>query len=263
MDAHGGGVRHSRWLLRAGLIAGIVAAAAGVLVQPGDALPEQAVARVNERLILRDAWLRAVASVASERRTPLTEADRRHILDRLIDEELLVQHGVALGLVEQDRRLRGQLVSDVVAAAAADSAQPEDEAELRRFYAEHRAFFTPPARLRVAAYRVGADGSHEVFTPPVPDVLLPPAKLRSYLGPALTQAALRLQPGERSVPLRLGDRDAFVEVLEHEPGAAPPFEDIADAVRAEYRRRRDEDALRKLLTELRESGAVIARKDLE
>ncbi len=253
----------TRWLLISGLLTGIAAAGAGVLVQRGSELPPQAIARVNERLILRDAWLRAVAAVASERRTPLSEADKRHILDRLIDEELLVQHGVALGLIEQDRRLRGQLVSDVIAAAAAQAAQPEDEAELRRFFAEHRDFFTPPGRLRVAAYRLGADGERAPFSPPLPDALLPPAKLRGYLGPALTQVALRLQPGESSEPVRLGDGSALIEMLEREPGAAPSFEDVADAVRAEYRRRHDEQALRELLAQLREGGDVATRSTLE
>src|SRR5688572_20896614 len=108
--------RVPRWLLAAGLVTGAALAAAG-LVAPGRSLPDGAVARVNDRLIQRDEWLRAVAAVASERRTPLTDADQRHILERLVDEELLVQHGRALGLVEHDGRLRDTLVSEVMLAA--------------------------------------------------------------------------------------------------------------------------------------------------
>ena len=253
----------TRALLIAGLVAGVIAAAAGVVAERPAALPPQAIARVNERLILRDTWLRAVAAVASGRRTPLSAADKRHILERLVDEELLVQHGVGLGLIEQDRRLRGQLVQDVIAIAAADAARADDEAQLRRFYEEQREFFTPPGRLRVAAYRVTAGGTREPFSPPPPDALLPPAKLRGYLGPALTQAALALQPGERSAPLNSGQGSAVVEMLEREAGAAPAFEDIREQVRAEYRRRRDEQALRDLLAQLRESGRVVVPETLE
>src|SRR5690349_6816958 len=126
-----------RWLLLAGLAAGVLMAAAG-LRPATTALPPEAVARVDRQLILRDAWLRAVAAVASERRTPLTDADQRHILERLIDEELLVQHGVALGLVEQDARLRSTLVSEVMLAASLSARAEPDEAALRAYYEDNR-----------------------------------------------------------------------------------------------------------------------------
>lgn len=254
-----------RYLLIGGLLLGIAAAAVGVLRDRGShALPAQAMAQVNDRLISRDAWLRAVAAVASERRTPLTEDDKRHILARLIDEELLVQHGVALGLIEQDRRLRGQLVSDVIATATAAEAEPTaDESELRRFHRDNQDFFTPPGRIRVAVYRLGAAGARGTFVPPVPDALLPPTKLRTYLGPALTQLAMQLQPGQSSAPTESGGSPVVVEMLERELGFAPPYEQVAEQVRAEHQRRRDEAALRRLLAELRESGRVVVREELE
>src|ERR1044071_7198253 len=89
-----------RALLIAGLIGGAAMAAAGLIGGDRKALPPQVVATVNQHPILRDAWLRAVAAVASEQNRELTADDRRHILDRLIDEELLVQQGLALGLAE-------------------------------------------------------------------------------------------------------------------------------------------------------------------
>jgi hypothetical protein len=253
----------ARWLLIAGLLAGIVMAASGVL-RHGDELPAHAVARVNDRLILRDAWLRAIAAVSSERRTPLTEADRRHILDRLIDEELLAQHGMVLGLVEQDRRLRGQLVQQVVqTATAGNSGQDFSEAELRAFYAEHLDIFAVPARLRVSAARIDDDGRRSEFVPPVPDALLPPAELRSYLGPALTQAALGLQAGETSEPQAQGAGYVVLEVLERESGGAPPFEQLREQIRAEMLRRADEEAVRGLLKQLREDNRVVVSGELE
>jgi hypothetical protein len=252
-----------RWLLVAGLLAGIVMAASGVLEDRDGDLPSQAVARVNERLILRDAWLRAVAAVSSERRTPLTDADRRHILDRLVDEELLAQHGLALGLVEQDRRLRAQLVQQVMQTAGAASAGREfSDDELRGYYTEHRDFFTPPARLRVSAIQVDANGQRIPFLPPVPDVLLPPAELRTYLGPSLTRAILELQPGETSLPIAHGAGHAVVEVLQREPGTTPPFEQVREQVSAEMQRRADEEAVRRLLQQLREDNSVVVSDEL-
>lgn len=246
-----------RGLLIAGLLIGIVMAATGVLRGERDTLPDQAVARVNDRLILRDTWLRAVTAVASERRTPLTDADKRHILDRLIDEELLAQHGIALGLVEQDRRLRGQLVAQVLQTAnAAGSEQAFTDAQLREFYARHEDFFAPSTRLRVSAIRIDASGQRVAFSPPLPDVLLPPAKLRAYLGPTLAQAALELQAGEASEPIPHGDGQVVLEMLARETGAPLVFELVREQVRAEMQRRGDEAAVRELLAQLREDNNV-------
>jgi len=251
----------ARWLLVLGLLAGIVMAASGVLQVGDDAMPADAIARVNDRLILRDAWLRAVAAVSSERRTALTESDKRHILDRLIDEELLAQHGLALGLVEQDRRLRGQLVAQVLQTASASSSSEFSDTELRKFYSQHRDFFTPPARLRIAATRIDANGQRSAMVPPVPNALLPPSELRMYLGPTLTRAVLELQPGEGSAAVAHGSGHAVVEVLQHQAATAPAFEEIREQVRAEMQRRADEAAVRQLLKQLRADNHIVVNVD--
>jgi len=253
---HGAGTRAPRWLLAAGLAAGAALAAAGLIAPPDRALPPNAVARVNDRLILRDQWLRAVAAVASERRSPLSEADQRHILERLIDEELLVQHGQALGLVENDARLRSTLVSEVMVAASRRAAEEPDAAALRRFYDENRDFFAPALRLRVKAWRVGADGALVPFEPAVPDALLPPAKVATYLGPALAEQAAALPVNGTRVSLEAQGGRVVLELLERQASEPPPFEQILEQVRIEARRRADEAAVRTLLAELRGSTRI-------
>lgn len=235
-----------RALLCAGLAAGALLGAVGLRAAPAPALPPEAVARVDGQLILRDAWRRAVAAVAADRRAPLSADDERHILQRLIDEELLVQHGVALGLVERDARLRSTLVSQVMQAATQAARAEPDEAALRAFHGDQREFFTPAARLRVRAWRIDAGGARTPFTPPVPDALLPPATLQAYLGPALTQRALALAPGEQDTVDGIA-----LELLEAQPGVAPPFEQARAEVRREWLRRADEAAVRELLAQLR------------
>jgi hypothetical protein len=256
---HDNAVRDApRWLLVAGLAAGTVLAAAGLRAAPQHELPPEAVARVDQRLILRDAWLRAVAAVAADRRTPLTPADERHILERLIDEELLVQHGVALGLVENDARLRSTLVSQVMQAATEAGRAEPGEAALRAFYDADPLPFAPAARLRVRAWRVDARGVRTPFEPPVPDALLPVAKLQTYLGPALTRRALQATPG---VPQAADG--VVLELLELQPAAPPPFQQIRAEVRREFLRRADEAAVRSLLAQLRERTPIAVRAPAE
>ncbi|HUS23438.1 MAG TPA: peptidylprolyl isomerase [Candidatus Binatia bacterium] len=243
--------RLPRLLLVTGLLSGIGAAALGL--RPPPELPDGAVAVVNGQPILRDAWLRAVAAVASERREPLTAADQRHILDRLVDEELLVQRALALGLAERNGRVRSVLVQEAMIAAGGAVAAPLDDAALRRFYDEHRAQFAPAPSLRVRAWRVASDGARSPFQPAVPRGSLPAATLRNYLGPQLTARAQAAEPG---TAVTSPDGTAVVEVLERVPSAAPPYEAVRAEVLAEARRRADEDAVRALLAELRRGAAL-------
>ena len=257
-------MRVPRYLLILGLIGGALLAAAGlVLDRAGADLPPDAVARVNQRLILRDAWLRAVAAVASERRAELTAEDKRRILDRLIDEELLVQHGTALGLVERDARIRSELVSQVMLAATSVAAAEPAKSELQKFYHDNQNFFTPPARLRIAAWHLEADGTRRAFQPPVPNALLPASTLQNYLGPALTAKALALQPGEQFESSDSANQRSLLEMLERQAGQPPVFENIRDQVRSEWKRRADEAAVRALLAELRDRERIVVAPDLQ
>lgn len=248
----------SRSLFAAGLLAGAVAAAVQLVQrEAAAALPAEAVARVDDRLILRDEWLKAVAATASERRTPLSEAEQQQILDRLIDEELLVQHGLQLGLVQRDRRLRGQLVSEVLfATTSAQAAAEPDDATLRRFYQEHAELFTPTAQLRVRAWRLDAQGERKPWSPALPDALLPAAKLQTYLGPQLTQAALQLPLHTASAPIHTEAAAAVLEVVERSASTQADFEQLRAQVLSTYRRRSDEAAVRSLLQQLRQSHDV-------
>jgi hypothetical protein len=244
--------RRGSILLALGMVAGIGLAIVD-LVGGTAGLSGDAVARVNDRLILRADWERAVAAVATSRRTPLTSDDRRRILDRLVEEELLVQHGMDMGLVREDRRLRGQLVSDVMASATSGVTAPDDEA-LRAWFESHRDYFATPGRVRVVATRDGRP-----FSPPVPDALLPPAKLREYLGPRLTEVTMNLAPGE----MRAAEGAVVIRLLQKEPMLTPPFADVRGEVRAAMQRESEEQAVRRLLAALRAESRVVVREDLE
>ena len=139
-------------LLSLGAAAGIALAASGLVgASPrGAGMPRDAVAVVNGAPIRQDEYQRTLAAMANDRREPLDAADRQHVLDRLIDEELLVQRGLELGLPQTDRKLRADLTSAMIAAVTTEVADgaPTD-AELRAFYDSHRTFFMRTGRLRI------------------------------------------------------------------------------------------------------------------
>lgn len=290
-----GGSERTNVLLALGAAIGIAAALAGTTdVSRGERkLAPDDVALVNGVPIRLADYLRALAALASDRRSELTEADRRHVIDRLIDEELLVQYGVELGLLQSDRRVRGDLVSAVLAAqvASVDGFEPTGD-EVAAYYEEHGDFFSSPGRLRLQvvwvrgeplraadaamvraaraaeALRGGEDidsvrrqwGDEPVA--PLPNSLLPPAKVREYLGPAVTAAALQMNPGEVGDPLRSGSGAYVVQVLEREDRWRPPLAEVELQVRAEMQRRAGDDAVRAALERLRAEGAVVVVEPL-
>ena len=278
-------------LLAIGAGAGVALAATGLVassVTRGRALPSGAVARVNGTLLRADDYARSLDALERDRRAGREPADRRLVLDRLIDEELLVQRGLELGLARQDARVRRDLTAAVIDAVVTEheDGTPSD-ADLEAFYRRERDFFARPGRLRVrqlwcradtaadapsaeararaaaASLRAGEDfaavrarlGDAEIA--PLPDALLSPAKLLDHLGPTALRAALELEAGAVSDPVRSATGYHVLQVVEREAEWVPPREEIGDEVVAEYRRRRGERALRAYLDGLR------ARADVE
>ena len=276
-------------LLALGAALGVLAAAASLLGAgvPGRRLPAGTVARVNGTLIRAEDYARSVDALARDRRDGITAEDRQRVLDRMIDEELLVERGMELGLVRQDPRVRRDLTAAVIDAVVTghDDRTPSD-AELAAFYDRERDFFARPGRLRVrqvwcragsgsddagaearartaaARLRAGEDiaavrdalGDAELAPPP--DVLLPPAKLLDYLGPTALRTALALEPGAVSDPVRSATGFHVLQVVEREGAWVPAREEIADDLLAEYRRRAGEGSLRTYLDGLRARAEI-------
>jgi len=284
--------RRARTLLAFGAAVGLVLAGAGIM-QSGptleDALPDGAVAAVNGTAVRLEEYQRAVQALANDRRDPLVDADKRHVLDRLVDEELLVQRGIELGLAQHDRRVRGDIVAAVIQSVVAESeANEPGDADLEAFYAENRDYFARSGRLAVRQILVRAEPARsdeeararaaeasarlrggedlaavdEALGDPqvaiLPADLLPLPTLREYIGPSAARVAAGLAKGEISEPVR-GSAGYSVLVLDaREPGVVPPLADVREEVRVEWRRRAGDQALRRYLDELRERADVRA-----
>ena len=286
--------RRSFGWLAAGAALGIAAAGYGILRSGQQAaLPDAVAASVNGTAISKDTFTRLVAGYESDTREPASAEMRARILDRLIEEELLVQRGLALGLAESDRRVRSDIVQAMIRAAVVEAeAEEPSERELEVFYAEQREYFTTPGRVRIAQLFVrvadaagdapararaeqaraqlaaGAEfaavrtalGDSELS--PVPDALLPPAKLREYVGPSVLRVALESELGVWSAPVRSGTGYHVLSVIEREPASAPPLREIREQVKAKWLRDGGDRALRSYLEELREEADVRVAEQL-
>jgi hypothetical protein len=109
-------------------------------------LPADAIAVVNGKTITMGEYASAVALLAGDKRTALTDEDRLYVLNRLIEEELLIQRGIEVGLVDSDRAVRKSMAQAMLASAITDSAstQPSQD-ELRAFYQQNSSRFASPS----------------------------------------------------------------------------------------------------------------------
>jgi parvulin-like peptidyl-prolyl isomerase len=281
--------RVARGLLVLGAIAGVALAGFGVVRSGGSdtAAPADAIALVNGQPLSRESFARFTAAIAAERRsTTLDVEEQRRLLGRMVDEELLLQRGIALGLARYEPTARGSIVSALIASVTADAETGEpDEAALRAFYAENRGRFGSGPRLRVDVAFVAAAGRPEALARERADALvrrlragedfaavrgelgdptvavLPEGALdldtlRDYLGPTAARAASELGVGEVAGPVRGSAGYLALVLRERLAEQIAPFESLREQVRAEFLRSRGEQALRDYLAELRESAAI-------
>ena len=116
--------RLAGWLLALGVVLG---AASGVFsarhsARGTTALPPGVAAWVDGRPIRSEDYARAVEMLAGDRREPLSPQERARVLERLIDEELLVESALARGFLASERSVRDAVTLAMVDSVGADSA---------------------------------------------------------------------------------------------------------------------------------------------
>ena len=126
-----------RFAVSAVAIAALLAACGDVDSGARKAIPPRdVVAVVNGQAIARGAFERYVESAADGGEIASVDAEaRRRLLLRMVDEELLLQRGIELGLHRRDPAARRAILSAVIASVTSEGEAGEpDEATLRSHY---------------------------------------------------------------------------------------------------------------------------------
>jgi hypothetical protein len=275
-------------LLWAGALLGMGLAAFGVLRRDARETPEPsgAVALVDGHALSREAFERLRERVGEARGSPVEAAsEQRELLERMIDEELLLRHGLELDLVHVDPELRGALLRSVVGAiqGAAEIEEPE-EARLREFYRAHAELVRAPPRFDVELLHVALEGRSEsgsyrlaaelarraregetlaglraelgdAGAPPLPAPVTLDA-LAERLGPNAARAVAQLAPGEVSDPLRGSEGWWVIRLRERALSGELPFEEVRERVREAWWSERGEAALREYLERARAEAEI-------
>jgi hypothetical protein len=282
--------KRTQILFAVGMVAGLALALSSILetgTTSRGSLPEGTAAVVNGREISQANLESAVRALAADSDHTIGQAERRRVLDRLIEEELLVQRAVELDLDVKDRNIRNRLVGAMIETIVAGvDQQPFSDEEVEAFFLENSDFFTGAGRIWVRSLRFAAsndrsdpeslESAREASarlrqgesieavaeelgaspSPSIPDGLLPPAKVREYLGPTPTRAALGLNAGEVSDPVRVASAYFVLQMIARTLPSSPSLSAVEPQVRAEMRKRAGDEQLREYLNMLRNRAEI-------
>ncbi|MCC6157309.1 MAG: peptidyl-prolyl cis-trans isomerase [Deltaproteobacteria bacterium] len=269
----------------------------GACVTQGDANPEAfdsapgtspGVAVVNGVAIPDAAFDEAARRLAEDRREPISEADRAQVVDRLIDEELLVQYGLDQGFARDDRRVRSAIVASVMEReksfpcfgdCTGDELREfyEDRPELFRatarvairtmWFSDHRPETQTRAREALAELRAGSKPEEiaarlaDDDAAPPPNAPMPPDKLADYIGITAARVAESMPEGSWSDPIAVAGGVRLIFVASREAGKVNPFEQVEDQIRFEAQRFAHERAVQKLIADLRAKANIEVARD--
>jgi len=257
-------------LFALGTALGLGIAAYGLFNAPGTRIvgvPAEDVALINGRHILRSDFITQTQLETSLPFAQTTTAQRRKVLNDMINEEILVQRGLEVDLAASDPDVRMAMVTGVQLQVDADvlALEPSDDV-LQKYYAEHidkysgegilalRDFVIRPsddlpqseamakAKQAADAFRKGdaTDNIAATFG------LMDSGKIdrgdtfdfavKIKLEPALYQAATKLEAHQSSDPIVVGGIIHLVMMEKHDRPAKRTFANVRDAVMQDYKR---------------------------
>ena len=220
---------------------------------------KKGLAVVNGTAISWDQYHLYLHKAEEGKRNPLTEDEKRLVLERMIEEELLFQKAKKLGLMEKDPQIRKTVISsmlDFIKTNPEREALPTNEA-LRNFFEKNKPEFSPISRLKVDHKMHLKSEDQSRSTSYTPKRLLPLNSLLPYLGPSLTKVSLKLKVGETAGPIEKGGYVHYIKVLERESDSKElSFDNVRNDVLKLYQRRKREDFLKKRLLEMKKEALI-------
>ena len=141
-------IKHE-FILGLGLIIGM-ALAAMTIVKKNNIDDQNYAAKIEDRFIPYERYQMQIEGLANDKRSPLTEEDKAYVLERMIEEELLIKRAIDLGMLENNPMARGTIVQQMIKNIVIEGSRKEpEEDELIKFFEENIGFFTKANRLRV------------------------------------------------------------------------------------------------------------------
>ena len=241
-------------------------------------LPDNIIATVNDKIIPSDKYQTIINLIQNDKRDELTKADREMALDRIIEEELLVQYAYKNGFLEADDLLRKSIVRSVVDSIVeqALSVVPAEQ-DLLKFYETNRQTFAIDEKYRVVILssknQSDIDEGKVIWQSnydltllrqtfkridrlDIPTGFISKIRLGTLVGPLLRDKVLSLEVGETSETLKTIYGYSIVTLVDKKDRVIPEFKEISEIVLQEYKRQQREEILEELLKDLKRQSDI-------
>ena len=265
-------------VLFAGILIGALMAAYSV-IEKSNISDYKWAAKIEDTSIPMEKYLTQLDGLSKDKRSPLTQKDKEYVLERMIEEELLIKRAIDLGMLNDNPMARGTIVQQMIKAIIAENARYEiSDSELESFFQENSGFFTKSSRLRIQqiyfsneqlkddslivakkAYdllkrgddfeNVSKLGSPSALK--IPNSLMTLSKVREYIGPSLMNLARELEINSFTSPIEVSGGYKIIYLIDKEMASPPKFNDIKASVSSEFLKRKDDQSLRSYLENLK------------
>jgi hypothetical protein len=270
--------RFYSFVLFAGILIGALMAAYSV-IEKSNISDYKWAAKIEDTSIPMEKYLTQLDGLSKDKRSPLTQKDKEYVLERMIEEELLIKRAIDLGMLNDNPMARGTIVQQMIKTIIAENARYEiSDSELESFFQENSGFFTKSSRLRIQqiyfsneqlkdnslvvakkAYDLlkrGDDfesvsklGSPSALK--IPNSLMTLSKVREYIGPSLMNLARELEINSFTSPIEVSGGYKIIYLIDKEMASSPKFNDIKASVSSEFLKRKDDQSLRSYLENLK------------
>ena len=270
--------RFYSFVLFAGILLGALMAAYSV-IEKSNISDYKWAAKIEDTSIPMEKYLTQLDGLSKDKRSPLTQEDKEYVLERMIEEELLIKRAIDLGMLNDNPMARGTIVQQMIKTIIAENARYEiSDSELESFFQENSGFFTKSSRLRIQqiyfsneqlkdnslvvakkAYDLlkrGDDfesvsklGSPSALK--IPNSLMTLSKVREYIGPSLMNLARELEINSFTSPIEVSGGYKIIYLIDKEMASPPKFNDIKASVSSEFLKRKDDQSLRSYLENLK------------
>lgn len=238
-------------------------------------LSQGIVSKVNGELISEDTFQQYLSALEYDKKNQLTKVDREHVLDRMIEEELLLQQGLKTEIYKRDPAIRNKIILSVIESITSQGESEEvSDKKLKEFYQEHRSRFLTQDHYKLLAYKVSANGKSfstllknhgekkamkmvsNVEKLSVPLGLLPKSRLGSYLGEKLVLKLSSMENGSISQTLQVGSSHYVINLIDKVEASLRPFNEVKSLVEFAYRKNKKDRTLNRYLKKLKGQGDI-------
>ena len=248
-------------------------------------LPDDVIATVNDVIIEREKLDTVINLIGGDKRDGYTDKDQKLALERIIEEELLVQYAYKNGFLSADDNIRKTVVRSVVDTIVEQtiSIMPE-KGTLQEFYKSHQEIFATSEQVKIVILNInnldGANAIKKIWVetnnetlilntidnitkPNIPNGYIPIFTLPRLIGPKLAKTIGMLELNEISLPVETSSGYSLAILKDRKAKQTPSYNDVKEAVLQEYRRRSRDELLSTLLDELKQKADIRKNKNLD